>query len=187
MQVLASAGQAGAQLVEDDRQALAEGQAQDVVDQVEVHRVLGLGHREQVLPGAGLSARNALERQRRGRPRGVGLGGGALDELLPDQGLRPDDAGGVAAEVVEPRLGDGQDDGRLLDVGGRAFQGERDAVALGYVQLLDAAHLDPGDLHVLARNDREGAVEDGPHPVLPPGARARGQHGDDGRARPHQR
>ena len=53
VEVLAAAGEPDAQLVEDDRQALALGLAHDVVEQVEVHGLLvfSTGSRRWPLPG----------------------------------------------------------------------------------------------------------------------------------------
>ena len=68
-QVAAAPGQAGAQLVEDDRQALAVGQAQRVVDQVEVDGLGGLRDRQQVLALAGPAARSCAASAPAGRSR----------------------------------------------------------------------------------------------------------------------
>src|SRR5947208_3204365 len=144
-------GLARAELVEEDREALAERQAHDVVEQVEVDRVLGVGHRQQVLARALLALRDDLQRRRHRIARRARLGRRALDVLLADQRLRADAARRVGAEVGEARLVDLEDDGGLV-VG-------RDR------QRVDLAHLDAGDLDVLALDDREGRVEDRAHLV----------------------
>ena len=85
VQLLAPAGQAGAELAQQDREAFAVGQAHDVDDEVEVHRRAGAAP-----PAA--AARpcrrplDPLELRRRARARL------ALDELLADQRLRADRA-----------------------------------------------------------------------------------------------
>ena len=75
----------------------------------------------------------------------------ALDELLADQRLRPDDALRVGAEVLVARVVDPQHD--------RGLEVRRD------LDVLDRADLDAGDLHVLARDDEAGVVEDRAHAV----------------------
>jgi hypothetical protein len=71
--VLAAAGDGRAELVDDQRQAFAVGQPQRVVDQVEVDRLLGVLHRQEVLA----LARPAVDLAQRGaaaapRPRASG-------------------------------------------------------------------------------------------------------------------
>ena len=98
---LAAAGEAGAELVEDERQPLALGLAHDVVDQVEVDRLASCcstGSRYWPSPGALLdllAARGGASRAGGARLRRL-----ALDEALADQRLRAHDAARVAAEVL---------------------------------------------------------------------------------------
>ena len=150
-QVAAAPGQAGAQLVEDDGQPLAVGQAQRVVEQVEVDRLGRLADRQQVLPLAGAAAGSCAAAAASCAFSGRGWVGRALHELLADQRLRADRALRVGAEVVEAGAVDAQHH-RGLVVG-------RD------VERLDLADLDAGDLDVLAGDDREGVHEDRPHAV----------------------
>ena len=90
VEVLAAAGQAGAELVEDDRQPLAVGRAHDVVDQVEVDRLAScLLDRQQVLALA-RPPLDLLQLRRRLGARRRALRRLALDELLADQRLRAD-------------------------------------------------------------------------------------------------
>ena len=69
-EVRASGRQAGAEVVEDQTEALRERQALDVVDHVEVHGLAVVLDRQQVLAGTGLPVGNLL--QRRGRARSPG-------------------------------------------------------------------------------------------------------------------
>ena len=78
VELLAAAGQAGAELAQQDREALPVGQPQDVVDQVEVDRRARVLDRQQALA----LAVALLDPAQLGR---VGRAGLALDELLADQ------------------------------------------------------------------------------------------------------
>ena len=162
-QVLTATSEPGAELVEDDRQALAVGQAQDVGHQVQINRAGGLRCRQQVLARAG-PVTDRSQGRRLGGPGRPRLGRHAFHELLADQRLGADGAGGVLAEVAEPRAGDAQHHRCLL--------------IAGDVERVDGPDLDPGDLHVLPRDDRERVVEDGPHAVGVRRAGAGRQHGD---------
>ncbi len=146
VEVGAAAGDARAELVEDDRQARLLRLARDVVDQVEVDRLARVLDRQQVLALA-LAVLDLL--QLRGRLRGglSRLRRLALDELLADQRLRADHALGVAAEVLVALVLDVEHDDGLEVV--------RD------VERVDLADLDAGHLHVLAGDDEARAVEDG--------------------------
>ena len=75
-EVLAAAGEAGAELVEDQPEAVAVGRAVDVLDQVEVDRLAVVLERQQALARAGLAVRDLLElgRRRRARRRAAGSG-----------------------------------------------------------------------------------------------------------------
>ena len=101
-QRLALAGEARPQLVEDDRQPLAVGQAEGVDDQVGVDRLARLLDRDEALALAVPSVRDPAQRRQRlaRRPR---LRQRALDELVADERLRADRALRVAAEVLKPR------------------------------------------------------------------------------------
>ena len=144
--------------------------------------------RQQVLAGAGLALRDLLELRRRlgaGRPR---LGDAAVEELLADQRLRPDDAGGVLAEVLEARVGDVHHDdrlartGRVVRVAGNGLALERD------VDRIDAADVGAGDAHVHPGHDEAAVVEDRPDLVGVAVVRAapdqqEGQHDGNDRTR----
>ena len=100
-EVAAASGEAGAEFVEDDRQALAFGQAVDVAEQVDVDRAVGVLHRQQVLAGAFLPLADLVQRRRQRRAFDARLGRQAVDVLLADQRLRADRAARVRAEVLE--------------------------------------------------------------------------------------
>ena len=165
--LLAAAGEAGPQLGEDQREPLAVGQAHDVVDQVEVDRLLGVLDRQQVLALA-LAALDLAQRRRRLGVDGALLRRRALDELLADQRLRADLAAGVGAEVLVRRV---------LDV-----EHHHGLEVAGDVHRVDLADLDAGDLDVLAGDHEAGVVEDRAHLVGAAVARAGGDHhgGGDG-------
>ena len=121
-EVVAATGQAGAEFVEDEPEALRVGQRLDVVDQVRVDAGAVAAERQQVLARPGLAGGDLLQRRRRRRARRPRQGRAAVDELLADQRLRPDLAAGVAAEVLEAGVGDVHDDDRLA--------GNRDRLAV---------------------------------------------------------
>ena len=77
LDVGAAAGEAGAEFVEDQAEALRVGQFVDVVDQVRVDAGAVVLQRQQVLAGAGLAGRDLLQRRRRlaSRARAAGSGG----------------------------------------------------------------------------------------------------------------
>ncbi len=160
VQVAPAPGQAGAEFVDDDREALALGQAVDVAEQIDVDRARGVRDRQQVLPFAFVAAGDLVQRRRQRRAFGARLGGQAVDELLADQRLGFDRAARVGAEVLEARVFDVQHDRRLR---GRR---RRDRP--------DDAHLHALDLHVLAGDDVGGVVEDRAHGVAAAGAAAAG-------------
>ena len=97
LEVLRAAGEAGAELGEDQPEALAVGTAHDVAEEVLRHDRRGLldRHAAAVLQLLGRRARLAV------------------DVVLADQRLRADAALGVGAEGVEARLGDLDLDERL--------------------------------------------------------------------------
>ncbi len=110
VQVRAATGEAGAEFVEDDRQALGLGQARDVAEQVDFHRAMGVRHRQQHLTGAFLARGNRFQGRRQWRAFDARLGGQAVHELLADQRLRADCAARVFAEVLEAGVGDVEHD-----------------------------------------------------------------------------
>jgi hypothetical protein len=90
----------------------------------------------------------------------------AVDELLPDQRLRADQAAGVAAEVVEGGIVDPQHDHGFA----RHGAGPAVLVAGDLPRHRDADGLDLADVgarhpHFLALHEEGAVVEDGPHDV----------------------
>ena len=161
VELRAAAGEAGAELGDDQRQPLPVGQAHHVVDQVEVDRLRGVRDRQQVLALARALV-DLLQRRRRGGVDGALLGRLALDEPLADQRLRAHLAARVGAEVLVAGVLDVEhDDG--LEVA-------RD------VERVDLADLDARDLDVLAGDHEAGVVEDRADLVGAAVAGARGQH-----------
>jgi hypothetical protein len=134
VEVVAAGGEAGAELVEQQREPLVGRRAERRVDEVDVDRRVRVGQRDRRRLTAVRAKRRALRGARR-----------ALDELLADQRLRLDRAVGVAAERRE-LLADPHLDARLV------LRRELDVD--------DAAGLRPGDLHVLAGDQERGVVED---------------------------
>jgi hypothetical protein len=151
VQVAAAPSQAGAQLVDNDRQPLARGQPVDVVEQVDIDGAVGVLHRQQSLPGAFLAARHRAQRRRQRGAFHTRLCGQAVDELLADQCLGAHRAAGVGAKVLEAGVVDVQNDGRLR----LRRRGDR----------AHRPHLDPVDLDVLAGDDVARVVEDRAHGV----------------------
>ncbi len=146
VQVAPAAGEAGAEFVDDDRQALAFGQPADVAEQIDVDGAVGVLHGQQVLAFAFMAFADLLQRRRQRRAFHSRLGGQAVDVLLADQRLRADGAAGVGAEVLEARVFDVQHD-RGLGGGSGCDRADR-------------ADLDAVDLDVLAGDDVAGVVED---------------------------
>ena len=101
------------------------------------------GSRRSPSPGPVL---DLLELGRRLVARALGARRRALHEALADQRLRADLALRVAAEVLVALVVDPQDD--------------RGLVVVGDLDVVDAADLHARDLHVLARDDEAGVVED---------------------------
>ena len=87
VQIASAPGQARAELVDDDRQALALGQARDVAEQVDVDRAVGVLHRQQSLARAFLAGGDLAQGRRQRRAFDARLGRQAVDELLADQRL----------------------------------------------------------------------------------------------------
>ena len=113
VELLAAAGQAGAELGDDQRQPLAVGQAHDVVEEVEVDRPSWFAR-----PAAGTGpcprpCRSSSGRGGAGGADGALLRRRALDELLADQRLRADLAVRVGAEVLEAAVLDVEHHDRL--------------------------------------------------------------------------
>ncbi len=117
-ELLAAGREAGAEAVDDQPEAVRIRLAHDVVDEVEVDRRAVAVERQQILARTRLVLGNQLELRRRLGARSARLRRLTLDELLADQRLRADQAGGVGAEVLEPGLGDLEDDDRLARIGG---------------------------------------------------------------------
>ena len=104
LDVGASTGEGGPEFVEDEAEALRVGQRVDVVDQVGVDAGAVVLERQQALAGAGLSGGDDAQRRRRlgaGRPR---QGRPAVDVLLADQRLGPDDAVRVLRKSWKPEV-----------------------------------------------------------------------------------
>ena len=164
-EVGAAGGETRAEVVEDQPEALDLGLTGDVVDQVEVDLLAVVLDRQPVLAGADLAVGDLLERRRRLRLRGPRLGRLALDVLLAEQRLRPDQAGGVGEEVLEAGIVDAEHRdglaGLLVAVApdGLARQRDRD--------LVDGADRGAGDPHLLAVDEEAGVVEVGADLVVP--------------------
>ncbi len=184
--VFAAAGQAGAEFVEDQPEALRVGQGVDVVDQVGVDAGAVVAERQQVLAGPRFAGGDLLQRRRRFGPRRPRQGRLAVDELLADQRLRPDQAACVLPPVLEARVGDVHDDDRLARlfdrlavlVGDR-FPGHGDA------DFFDFADVGARHPHLLAVDHEGAVVEDRPHPVAAGFAAARDQEDDRDDGRDH--
>ena len=160
--LLAAAGEAGAELVEDQREPLPVGQAHDVVDQVEVDRPLGVRHRQQVLALARPRGRSSPAPAAARVPTARFCVGEHSTNFSPISDCGRTWQLGVAAEVLVRRVVDGEHD-RGLEVG-------RD------VERVDLADLHAGDLDVLAGDHEAGVVEDRAHLVAAAVAGAGGQH-----------
>ncbi len=156
-EVVAPGGEAGAEVVEDQPEAVAVGDALDVLDQVEVDGGAVVLQGQQALALAGLALGDLLQLGRRLLTRGAGLGRGAVDVALPDQRLRPDDAAGVLAEVLEPAVLDVEDGHRLAGLGVPASLEADDLVVARDVDGLHRADRRPRDPDLLV-GDEEGAV-----------------------------
>jgi hypothetical protein len=139
VELLRPAGQADAELADDQAEALAVGAALDVVDEVERDRREGALDRDA-----------AAVRQH--RPAGTGL---AVDEVLADQRLLAHAAGGAAVatralarpELVEAVAGHLDLDRHLVRLG------------VGEVEVLDLAGADAADLQLAVIHEPEGVVE----------------------------
>ena len=171
--------QARAEVIEDQPEALDLGLAGDVVDEVEVDLLAVVLDRQEVLAGAVLAVRDLLERRRRLGARSARLGGLALDVLLAEERLRADQAGGVAQEVLEARVGDAEDRdglaGVLVAVALDRLTGQRDR------DLVNRADRGARDPHVLAVDEEAGVVEVGANLVAAAVAVLAGGGGGDQR------
>ncbi len=170
VQVASTPGQTDAEFVEDDRQALALGQARDVVEQVGVDRAVGVLDGQELLAGPFADA-DRPQRRRRRRAFHAWLRGQAVDELLSEQRLGTNRAAGVRAKVLEAGIFDVQHDRRLPLRRGRHRRHGPD--------------LDAVDLDVLAGDDVGGVVEDGAHRVATTAAAGRDGEQYDHRERHH--
>ena len=161
---VATGGEAGAEVVEDQPEAIDLGLAGDVVEQVEVDGLAVVLERQEALPLAGLAVGDHVELWRRLGDRGARLGRRAVDELLAEQRLRPDQAGGVGAEVLEAGVGDLENDRGLARV--VAAVRVYDLAGLRDVDRADRAHVGAGDPHLLVLDEEAGVVEVGAHLVV---------------------
>ncbi len=171
VQVVAVAGEGGAELVDQQRQALTERQAQCAQDEIVLDRLTGLGDGDVgILDPLGVAQVRDLDR--------IPLRG-AIDEVLGDQRLRL-----AAADRVLPEHGD------------RSAQLDLDDRALARVDVErgDGARRHSRNLDLRAVGQAEGVVELDEVGVLVVAARARGeeapdpeahQAADDGQA-PHE-
>ena len=130
-----------------------------LLDEVEVDLLAVVLDRQPVLAGAGLAVGDLLERRRRLAARRARLRRLALDVLLAEQRLRPDQAGGVAQEVLEAGIGDAEHGHRLawvlVAVSLHRLIGQRDR------DVVDGADRRAGDPDVLAVDEEAGVVEVG--------------------------
>ena len=138
LQVARPARDGGAQLVDDQREALPVGQPHDVLNEVGGNRRLGVADGDR---------RPRLQRL-------AVLAGLAVDEVLADQRLRARLAEGVGLERAKPALRDLHRDERVA--GGVAAA--VDAV-LGKLDRLDLSGADAGDLEIGAGDEAERVVE----------------------------
>ncbi len=113
LEVFAAGREADAELVQDQSEPVRVGLAHDVVDQVEVDCLAVVLDREEALALAGLALLDYLQLRRRIGARRARLGRLALDELLAEERLRANQAGGVLAPVLKARVGDPHHDDRL--------------------------------------------------------------------------
>ena len=112
---------------------------------------------------------------------GARLGRLALDELLADQRLRPDQAARVLAEVLERGIVDPHHDHGLAGIGAAVLQ--RGLVVAGHGHVGDYADVGPGDPDLLALDQETGVVEDRADlvdVVVAAGGRADGENRDRG-------
>ena len=195
-ELVAAGGKAGAEVVEDQAQALARRHPHHVLDQVDVDRLAVVLERQQVLAVAGLSVGDLLERGRLRAARRPRPGRATGDVALADQRLRAQDAGGVGAEVLEARIGDVEHDDRLAVLLLFALGAADDLPRHRDVDRLDRARVRAGDADVLAGDDERAVVEHGADQVglavLPAGRHGRRERdrgdqpeGDGGEA-PHE-
>ena len=184
LQVLAACGEARSQVVQDQAEPVGERLAHDVVDEVDVDLLAVVLERQEALAGARLRVRDHLERRRRLRLRGVRLRRLAVDVLLAEERGRPDDAGGILAEVLEAGVRDVHHDDRLAGI--RAFVAIRPLAWHRHVDGGDTSHLRSRDPHVLAGDQERPVVEDPADLVAATGA-ARPLGDEDQRDRGQQR
>ena len=137
--------EAGAEVVQDQPEAIGIGLAHDVVDQVEVDRLPVLLERQEALALARLALTDHFELRRRLGAWRPGLRGLAVHELLAEQGLRVDPAGRVLAPILEAGIVDRHHHDCLAriwaPVGVRGLVGERD-IEVGDGADVGARHAD---------------------------------------------
>ena len=165
VQIAAATGEAGAELVEDDREALALGQSRDVAEQVDVDRacVFCTGSRYWPLPSRPLAIFFS------GGASGVPATRGCVGRQSTN--FSPISACGRIVQLASAR--------KSLKPAFEMFSTTA-AFACGVgVTEADGADLDAADLDVLAGDDVAGVVEDRAHGVAAVGAARRGrqQHG----------
>ena len=161
-EVARTAGEAGAQLTDDEPEAVAVGPAHDVADEVDRNRGAGLLHGHAAAVGEALV-------------RGARL---AVHEVLADQRLRADLAASVLAQVGQPGLCD-----LRLHEGHRPLADLRDLEGLR----LPGPHA--GDLEVATLGQPERVVEEQFVGLAPGVFVVLGAHGQGGSAHDpeHQR
>ncbi len=178
--VFAVAGEAGAEFVEDQAEALRVGKLLDVVDQVRVDAGAVVLQRQQVLTGARFARGDLFQFRRRLRPRRPRQRRVAVDELLADQRLRADQAARVAAEVLEARVFDLHRDHRLAGDRLRlAVLVAVDLARLRHADRFDFADVGAGHAHQLALDHEGAVVEDRADDVAPAAAGTAGEQDDD--------
>ena len=111
---------------------------------------------------------------------GLEQGRPAVDELLADQRLRPDQAARVFAEVLETGIGDLHRDHRFAgDLQRLAVLVAVDLTRHGHADRFDFADGGAGDADFLAGDHEAAAVEDPAHDVAAAAAAAADQYDRD--------
>ena len=180
--VVAAGGEPGAELVEDQAEAVRVRLAVDVVDEVEVDRLAVVLQRQEVLAGARLAVGDLLE-----RAAAPASGRARLRSAEQSTNFSPSsDCGrirqrGVAAEVLEAGVGDLEHDDRLAGVG--LPSARTGSPGSETVDAVDRADLGAGDPHVLAVDEEAAVVEDGADHVGAPSLAAAGADREQRRPR----
>ena len=181
LDVGAAAGQAGAEFVEDQAEALRVGQFVDVVDQVGVDAGAVVLQRQQVLAGAGLAGGDpaSAAAPRASRERGAASAGSRRTSR------RSATAGGSGSWR---RCGSPGSRGRSIFITITALPGLDCGLAVfvavdfarqGDADRLDFADVGAGDADLLALDHEAAVVEDRPHDVAVAAAAAAGDEQDD--------